>query len=174
MPGGMTGLALSRRALMGRMAVCAALSGMATAARAAEAGVATLAPQARSTAALMHVAFPHERLDAQFYARVALDYLAGIEGTPASAEHERGLALLDGSHIAPFANLPWPIQRSMVAKYDQEPFFKMLLMRGAELIYRDKKVWDMVGYEGSSLEYGGYLHRGFDDIDWLPATGDVN
>ncbi len=26
----------------------------------------------------------------------------------------------------------------------------------------------MVGYEGSSVEYGGYKERGFSDIDWLP------
>jgi hypothetical protein len=26
----------------------------------------------------------------------------------------------------------------------------------------------MFGYEGSSVEKGGYLGRGFDDIAWLP------
>ena len=25
-----------------------------------------------------------------------------------------------------------------------------------------------LGYEGSSFEQGGYLHRGFNDLDWLP------
>ncbi|MBS7669409.1 hypothetical protein [Croceicoccus gelatinilyticus] len=174
MRAGVAGMGLSRRALMGRMAVCAVLSGVATAPLAAQTGVAAMSPQVRSTASLLHVAFPHADLDAQFYARVAQDYLSEIDGSPGMAELERGLSLLDGSHIAAFANLPWPIQRSMVAKYDQEPFFKALLMRGAELIYRDKKVWDLVGYEGSSLEYGGYIDRGFDDIDWLPVTGDVN
>jgi hypothetical protein len=31
-------------------------------------------------------------------------------------------------------------------------------------------VWPLFGYEGSSLEYGGYLERGFDDIGWLPKA----
>ena len=29
------------------------------------------------------------------------------------------------------------------------------------------RVWAHIGYEGSSFERGGYLQRGFDDIDWL-------
>jgi hypothetical protein len=29
-------------------------------------------------------------------------------------------------------------------------------------------VWELVGYEGPSYDRGGYLHRGFDDLDWLP------
>jgi hypothetical protein len=26
----------------------------------------------------------------------------------------------------------------------------------------------MVGYGGSAIEQGGYINRGFDEIDWLP------
>jgi hypothetical protein len=29
-------------------------------------------------------------------------------------------------------------------------------------------VWDAVGYEGPSVHKGGYVNRGFDDLDWLP------
>jgi len=36
-------------------------------------------------------------------------------------------------------------------------------------LYNQKDVWTKLGYEGSSAEFGGYLHRGFDDIDWLDA-----
>ena len=31
-----------------------------------------------------------------------------------------------------------------------------------------KALWPKFGYEGSSFEHGGYLHRGFNDLDWLP------
>jgi hypothetical protein len=157
------------------MAVAAVLPGFASTplAAASPAKSAALSPEQGTTAALLHVAFPHPGLDAGFYAGVATTYLDEIAGKPAFDEHQRGLALLDGSHIAPFSQLPGVIQRSMVARYDQEPFFKALLGRGAELIYRDRKVWDLLGYEGSSVEYGGYIERGFDDIDWLPAEGGV-
>jgi len=28
-------------------------------------------------------------------------------------------------------------------------------------------VWPIFGYEGASFEYGGYIDRGFNDINWL-------
>ena len=39
----------------------------------------------------------------------------------------------------------------------------------AELYYLPA-VWALLGFEGSSVEFGGYVDRGFDDIDWLPRT----
>ena len=35
-------------------------------------------------------------------------------------------------------------------------------------LYDDHEVWEALGYEGESFSKGGYLHRGFDDLDWLP------
>jgi hypothetical protein len=29
-------------------------------------------------------------------------------------------------------------------------------------------VYRFFGFEGSSVEHGGYIDRGFDDIGWLP------
>ncbi|WP_157218101.1 hypothetical protein [Flavisphingomonas formosensis] len=122
----------------------------------------------RTTAALIRTAFPHDRLDDAFYADIARRYLDEL-APAAVAQHDRGLAELDGSMIGPFAALPQPIQRSLVERIDQQPFFKALLWRCAELIYRDRKLWAIVGYEGSAFAYGGYRDRGFDDIDWLPS-----
>jgi len=31
-------------------------------------------------------------------------------------------------------------------------------------------VWKHIDYPGSSKEYGGYINRGFNDIDWLPEV----
>jgi hypothetical protein len=36
-------------------------------------------------------------------------------------------------------------------------------------LYNQQELWTKLGYEGSSAEKGGYLHRGFNDLDWLPA-----
>jgi len=41
----------------------------------------------------------------------------------------------------------------------------------AEIVMRDPALWKTLGYQGSSIEHGGYLYRGFDDIDWLPQPG---
>ena len=37
-------------------------------------------------------------------------------------------------------------------------------------LYNQTEIWPKFGYEGSSAEHGGYLHRGFNDIDWLPTA----
>ena len=35
-------------------------------------------------------------------------------------------------------------------------------------LYDDHEVWELLGYEGASFDKGGYIDRGFDDLDWLP------
>ena len=37
-------------------------------------------------------------------------------------------------------------------------------------LYNQPEIWPKFGYEGSSAEHGGYLARGFDDINWLPTA----
>jgi len=33
--------------------------------------------------------------------------------------------------------------------------------------YSNPAIWSRFGYEGPSNDQGGYLHRGFNDIDWI-------
>ncbi|GAM04218.1 hypothetical protein [Novosphingobium sp. MBES04] len=176
MAGADTHAGLGRRQVLGGIALGAllpALGGLAAPLHAAE--LDTEGPGERETsAALLRQMFPHAAFAPAFYDEMAGCYLEELAARPdALAEHRRGLALLDASYIAPFAQLPAVIQRALVARVDQEPFFTAYLMRGAELVYRDARVWDRLGYEGSSVEYGGYLDRGFDDIDWLPGAGEM-
>ena len=35
-------------------------------------------------------------------------------------------------------------------------------------IYDNPDVWKAFGYEGAAAHLGGYVDRGFDDLDWLP------
>ena len=35
-------------------------------------------------------------------------------------------------------------------------------------LYDNPLVWKAFGYEGPSVHLGGYVNRGFDDLDWLP------
>ena len=163
----MTSVRITRRGAMRGIALAAAIP--LASARSLGAAPIALDQRVATTAALLRVVFPHDRLTPDFYRGVADAYVREISARPAAiSEHDRGLALLDGNHIAPFAELPRVIQKGIVDRIDQEAFFKSILRRGAELVYRDRSVWKMVGYEGSSLEYGGYHDRGFDDIDWLP------
>ena len=58
----------------------------------------------------------------------------------------------------------------VLERQQREPYFALVLNTAIDVLYRDAEVWEMVGYGGSSLEHGGYLTRGFDDISWLPKT----
>jgi hypothetical protein len=51
---------------------------------------------------------------------------------------------------------------------EQTTFFNTLRPLVAFHLYDDREVWEFIGYPGSSFEQGGYLHRGFDDLAWLP------
>lgn len=49
------------------------------------------------------------------------------------------------------------------------PFFALLRGTAVPLLLNDHAVWARAGYEGESLTQGGYLYRGFADLDWLPS-----
>ncbi|NJM30933.1 MAG: hypothetical protein HC855_13295 [Rhizobiales bacterium] len=34
-------------------------------------------------------------------------------------------------------------------------------------IYNNQELWPQFGYQGESASQGGYIERGFNDIDWL-------
>ena len=57
---------------------------------------------------------------------------------------------------------------ALLRAIEETPFFQSV--RGALLfgIYNNKELWhSFFGYEGSSWEKGGYVNRGFNDLDWL-------
>jgi hypothetical protein len=59
-------------------------------------------------------------------------------------------------------------QQAALSAIDKTPFFLALRGLGGFLFYNTPDVWALLGYDGPSFEKGGYLGRGFDDIDWLP------
>ncbi len=47
-------------------------------------------------------------------------------------------------------------------------FFTQVQGKALLAFYDDPDVWAHLGYEGPSFDKGGYIHRGFNDLDWLP------
>ena len=125
----------------------------------------------RTVNRLGRVTYPFSKLSDDFYARAAGQYL---EETAANAQAltllKSGLARLNGSQIAEFTDLPPLIQIEVLTENDNLPFFQAFKWRMAEIVFRSRQLWALVGYQGSSLQYGGYLHRGFNDISWLPKV----
>ena len=99
-----------------------------------------------------------------------LDVDAAVEH--AKAMIEEGVAQLDskavGMKYGGYASIPAEDERVMILKgIETTPFFQKI--RGSLItgIYNNKELWPFFGYEGSSADKGGYINRGFNDIDWL-------
>ncbi len=83
---------------------------------------------------------------------------------------EQGLAALDPAGKKAWSKLAPSERTQRIQKLEGTPFFGFLRWTTSEIVMREPTLWKRLGYEGSSLEHGGYLHRGFDDLDWLPKT----
>ncbi len=79
-----------------------------------------------------------------------------------------GITALNASNKGSWLKLPARERAEIVRGLAGTPFFGFLHWTTSEIVMRDPQLWETLGYQGSAIEHGGYLHRGFDDIDWLP------
>lgn len=119
---------------------------------------------------LLRVAYPHERFPDGPYERTAA---AIEEAARANAADDRalthGLAALDRATGGDFLTLDDAAAEALLRDRADEYFFRRIRSTAVVALYDDAEVWGLLGYEGSSFDQGGYLHRGFDDLDWLPS-----
>jgi hypothetical protein len=83
---------------------------------------------------------------------------------------EGGIAALNSTGKRHWLELPEQEQVEIIQDLAGTPFFNFLHWMSAEIVMRDPKLWAELGYQGSSIEHGGYLYHGFDDIAWLPPA----
>jgi hypothetical protein len=50
-----------------------------------------------------------------------------------------------------------------------DPLIGRVRTAAVEALYRDPRVWKLIGYGGNALAKGGYVAT-FNDIDWLPGA----
>lgn len=113
--------------------------------------------------------FPHPDLPQSSYDAVAarLEHMMAASGDAATLIGE-ALRRIDAASGGAWLTLSDAERTRVLTELEREPFFPLLLNTSIDVIYRDPVLWKLVGYEGSAIEHGGYLHRGFNDIDWLP------
>ena len=99
--------------------------------------------------------YPHDALSDDVYRRVAGKLAeAAAEDSEAASTIDSGVeAMGDGDDLSAI---------------EGTPFFELVRSTAVVEVYSDQRTWDMLGYEGPSFDKGGYLERGFDDLDWLP------
>ena len=113
--------------------------------------------------------FPHDRLADSYYMKVVEDLDAEASSKPATAKMiSAGVANLDHSAKGKFAAQPAAGQIAALKKIQQTPFFEKVRSTEMVSLYNNEEVWKVFGYQGASYRFGGYLHHGFNDLNWLP------
>lgn len=165
---------LTRRALLSRAVAAGALAvagpGFIAAPDAAWA-VEVTAINEHDMATLLQMArdiYPHDRVGDRFYA-VAIKSYDTPEQKQMVAE---GIAALDAAArqagFDTYLAAGWEDERVAILRSIQDtPFFQTVRGGLVTGLYNQKDVWPIFGYEGESFSQGGYIARGFDDIDWL-------
>lgn len=136
-----------------------------------------LAPDTMLTLVVMaRDIYPHDRIGDVYYIR-AVQPWDDKAATDAAfkAMIEGGVARLNSDATDAFGvnytKVAWEADRvTLLHGIEHTTFFNKCRGDLVVSFYNQHDLWAKFGYEGSSAEYGGYVHRGFNDIDWLPTV----
>jgi hypothetical protein len=130
--------------------------------------VAVITPDQMATLQMARDIYPHDQVPDQYYA-VAVK---GYDSEDMKAMVAEGVAALDAAAQAAghanYVSVGWEEDRvKLLQAMETTPFFQTVRSGLVTGLYNQKEVWPIFGYEGESFSQGGYIERGFNDIDWL-------
>lgn len=112
--------------------------------------------------------YPHDHVADQFYVAAVKGYDSG----ETAQVIEAGVASLDaaaqGKGHARYLDVAWERDRVEILRgMEESDFFQRIRGGLVTGLYNQKAVWPLFGYEGESYSKGGYIDRGFNDINWI-------
>ena len=112
--------------------------------------------------------YPHDHVADEFYVAA----VKGYDTAETAPEIEAGIAALDaaaaGKGHAGYLAAGWERDRvDLLRGMEDSAFFQKIRGGLVTGLYNQKEVWPLFGYEGESFSQGGYIERGFNDINWL-------
>ncbi|MFK7877231.1 MAG: twin-arginine translocation signal domain-containing protein [Paracoccaceae bacterium] len=128
-----------------------------------------LAPETMATLVQMaRDIYPHDQVGDEFYVIA----VKGYDTDEAAEGIEAGIAALNaaaqGKGHASYLDMGWERDRVDILRgMEDSAFFQQIRGGLVTGLYNQKAVWPIFGYEGASFEFGGYIDRGFNDINWL-------
>jgi len=138
------------------------------AAAAADASGPLTAHEAGTLGRICFLLFPYPDLGTAAYERVVVAIGSAAERDAAIRALVRdGADMLDSGQAVSFLSLDEASQVAALTRIEASLFFRYVLRTTRDDLYNNAALWARIGYEGSSLEFGGYLDRGLNDIDWL-------
>jgi hypothetical protein len=114
--------------------------------------------------------YPHDTVADRFYAIAVKGHDTKAASDPAHKSLiEQGIADLDKrAGEGGYRGLGWEDDRVRILHdIETTPFFQAVRGDLVVSFYNQKELWPHFGYEGESYSKGGYIARGFDDIEWL-------
>jgi len=165
---------LTRRALLGRAASAGSLAviggGFMAAPNAAWALTVNVisSHQMATVFQMARDIYPHDQIGDEFY-------VLAVKGYDSQASKDmiaEGVAALDAAAqaagFADYVSVGWESDRvKLLTAMEDTGFFQTIRGGLVTGLYNQKAVWPIFGYEGESFSQGGYIDRGFDDINWL-------
>lgn len=118
---------------------------------------------------VVRVAFPHECVPDGPYERTADKILTEAQNeTWFRVALTQGLLSLNQLAGGDFQDLDDEAALRVLRRVEGTEFFGFVRRTTVLNLYDDDEVWAALGYEGASFDQGGYINRGFNDLDWLP------
>lgn len=115
---------------------------------------------------MIRALYPHDRFGNGPYERTADAVFGAANQTP--AQKLAFAAGLQDLRSASFEDLDDSAAAEYLKGIEGSAFFATVRGNAVAALYNDQEVWDVLGYEGPSFDQGGYVDRGFNDLDWLP------
>lgn len=121
---------------------------------------------------IMHmgrVLYPHDKLPDAVYALLAKDLDTDARGDSAiAAQLREGVKELHRAAGGKFTDASADKKLAIVTAIEGSPFFNTVRAKCVTSIYDNDMAYAVFGYPGASWDKGGYITRGFQDLNWLP------
>jgi len=123
--------------------------------------------QGAALLAALRTILPHDSLDDAVYAAVVHSCDGDAARDAATRElYSSGIASLG----AAFSTANEKQRIATLKSIESTPFFQQLRVKAVSELYSSPLAFAHFGYQGEAFSKGGYLHRGFDDLRWLPEV----
>ena len=125
--------------------------------------------EAEALVAVVQTLCPHDAVPLAPYRRVICHFDRLVSETPTVRETFTSfLAMLKEHWELPFQDLAETYRVQTLKSIETTPQFFFVQRMAIRYFYDDVEIWAAFGYQGASVHLGGYVKRGFDDLDWLP------
>ena len=122
-------------------------------------------PQGATLLSVARTIAPHDGLEDAAYALV----VKAIDAAAAADEHTRALVDSGLAQLGEgLASRSEAARVQALRAIEHSEFFQLMRAKTLGNLYSSAMAYAHFGYEGEAFSKGGYLTRGFNELDWLP------